>query len=295
MRTIPAGLAAHLAGDATTTCHCWRVTRRDGALLGFTDHDRDLFVDGTLFLAASGFQGGEVEAAAGLGASVDAVTGGFSSEVISEEDLAAGLYDGARVERHLVNWDAPEEHMLLDMREVGEVTRSGAAFSAELRSIAHRLAQPQGRVYNRRCDAVFGDARCRADPAVWQASGSVLAVLDASTIRVGGLGGFAHGFFRLGMLTLGDGRRLDVEDDRLMPDGSRQFSFWLPLEGAPGEALAPGQGFTVMAGCDKTFATCRGRFENQLNFRGFPHVPGSDFAYSYAAGEGRHDGATIFP
>ena len=264
-------------------------------MLGFTDHDHDLAFDGTLFLAASGFAGSEVEAATGLAASVDEVAGGFSSEVIREEDLTAGLYDGARVERFLVNWDAPEAHMLLDMREVGEVTRSGEAFTAELRSMAHRLAQPQGRVYNRRCDAEFGDGRCRVDLSAWQGSGSVLAVTDASTISVAGLDGFAEGFFRLGVLSLADGRRIDVEADRQLPDGARELSFWLPLDGAPGNVLAPGQAFTITAGCDKTFATCRDRFANQVNFRGFPHVPGSDFAYSYAAGEGRHDGGAIFP
>lgn len=295
MRSIPEELAAHLAGEATTTCHCWRVTRRDGAMLGFTDHDHDLAFDGTLFLAASGFAGSEVGAATGLAASVDEVAGGFSSEVIREEDLTAGLYDGARVERFLVNWDAPEAHMLLDMREVGEVTRSGEAFTAELRSMAHRLAQPQGRVYNRRCDAEFGDGRCRVDLSAWQGSGSVLAVTDANTISVAGVDGFAEGFFRLGVLSLADGRRIDVEGDRRLPDGARELSFWLPLDGAPGNVLAPGQAFTITAGCDKTFATCRDRFANQVNFRGFPHVPGSDFAYSYAAGEGRHDGGAIFP
>lgn len=187
MRTLPPELAAHLAGEATTTCHCWRVTRSDGLVLGFTDHDHDLRFAGTTFLAASGFSGGEVEAATGLAASTDTVAGGFSSEVITEEDLAGGLYDGARVERYLVNWDRPEQHMLLDVREVGEVTRSGAAFTAELRSLAHRLAQPQGRVYNRRCDAQFGDGRCRADLAAWTGEGTVVAVVDASTIIVQGL------------------------------------------------------------------------------------------------------------
>lgn len=67
------------------------------------------------------------------------MTGGFSSEAISESDLAAGRFDGAQVALYLVNWQAPEQHVLLNMREIGEVTRAGGAFRAELRSIAHRL------------------------------------------------------------------------------------------------------------------------------------------------------------
>ena len=292
MRTVPAALAAHLKGDATTTCHCWRVTRQDGTILGFTDHDHDLAFGGTIFLAASGFTGSEIEAESGLAASADEMAGGFSSEAIREEDLAAGRYDGARVERFLVNWAAPEEqHMLLDVREVGEVMRAGGEFRAELRSMAHRLAQPQGRVYNRRCDAEFGDGRCRVALGAWTGAGTIVAVHDASRVSVSGLSAFADGFFRLGLLTLADGRRIDVERHELRQDGAVDLTFWLPPDGMP----QIGDTFTITAGCDKTFATCKARFGNHLNFRGFPHVPGSDFAYSYAAGERKHDGGPLFP
>lgn len=291
MRTVPAALAAHLQGDATITCHCWRVTRRDGVVLGFTDHDHDLAFDNTVFLAASGFSGSEIEAAAGLVAGADEVAGGFSSTAIREADLAGGRYDGARVERFLVNWAAPAEHMRLDVRDVGEVMRAGGEFRAELRSMAHRLAQPQGRVYSRRCDAELGDSRCRVDLAAWTGAGTIAALHDASRVAVAGLSAFADGFFRLGVLTLADGRRLDVERHELRPDGLAELTFWLPAEAA----LEIGAEFAITAGCDKSFATCRARFANQLNFRGFPHVPGSDFAYSHAAGEGRHDGGPLFP
>jgi uncharacterized phage protein (TIGR02218 family) len=39
--------------------------------------------------------------------------------------------------------------------------------------------------------------------------------------------------------------------------------------------------FTIRPGCDKTFATCRAKFDNAVNFRGFPHVPGTDQVLSY--------------
>ena len=101
---------------------------------------------------------------------------------------------------------------------------------------------------------------------------------------------FGSGFFRQGVLTLADGWRIDVELHELKPDGAAELTFWLPPEDMP----KIGDTFTITAGCDKTFATCKTRFGNHLNFRGFPHVPGSDFAYSYAAGEGQHDGGPLF-
>lgn len=290
MKAIPAGLATHLAGEATTTCHAWRVTRRDGVVLGFTEHDRDLVFDGTSFLAASGFSASEAEAEAGLSAGSGEVAGGFSSAAIREEDLAAGRYDGARVEQFLVNWADPTAYMLLNVREIGEVSRAAGTFRAELRSLAHRLNQPQGRSYGRRCDAALGDPRCRVDLAAWRGEGAIVEVPDASRLVVSGLAGFSSGFFRQGVLSFPDGRTADVEIHERKPDGTAELTLWLPLE----EPVATGAEFSVTAGCDKSFATCRARFDNHLNFRGFPHVPGADFAYSYADGERVHDGGPIF-
>jgi uncharacterized phage protein (TIGR02218 family) len=291
MKTVPQALKAHLAGQATTTCYCWRVVRRDGTVVGFTDHDRDLFFDNTPFLAASGFAASEAEHAAGLGVQADEVTGGFSHSTIDEADLAAGRYDGAQVELFLVNWAAPEQHLRLNRREIGEVVRAGNQFRAELRSLAHRLNQPQGRLFNRRCDASLGDGRCRVDLAAWRGAGEVIEMIDAGRLRVSGLQGFANGFFKNGRVSLPGAVSAEVDGHENRPDGSAVLSLWLPLE----EVVEVGSAFTVVAGCDKTFATCRARFGNGVNFRGFPHVPGADFAYSYADGERVHDGGAIFP
>ncbi len=292
MKTIPAALAEHLKGDATSTCHCWKVTLKDGVTIGFTDHDEMIVFGGTSYLAASGFSASDSET--GLGASAGEVAGGFSSEAIAEDDLAAGRFDGARVELFLVNWQAPDQHMLLNMREIGEVTRAGGAFRAELRSLAHRLGQPQGRVYGRRCDAALGDRRCGVDLEPFTGHGNVVAVDASGGLLVSGLDAFADGFFSRGKLRFLAGllaaKSFDL-DGHERRDGGVHLSFWLPPEQLP----SPGDIFSVTAGCDKSFTTCRAKFTNHLNFRGFPHLPGADFAYSYASGGESHDGGALFP
>jgi uncharacterized phage protein (TIGR02218 family) len=294
MKTIPAALAEHLKGDATTTCHCWKVTLKDGVTIGFTDHDEMIVFGGTSYLAASGFAASDSDSETGLGASAGEVAGGFSSEAIAEDDLAAGRFDGARVELFLVNWQAPDQHMLLNMREIGEVTRAGGAFRAELRSLAHRLGQPQGRVYGRRCDAALGDRRCGVDLEPFTGHGNVVAVDASGGLLVSGLDAFADGFFSRGKLRFLAGllaaKSFDL-DGHERRDGGVHLSFWLPPEQLP----SPGDIFSVTAGCDKSFTTCRAKFTNHLNFRGFPHLPGADFAYSYASGGESHDGGALFP
>lgn len=295
MRVLPAGLAAHLEGDATTVCHCWRVTRRDGAVVGFTEHDRDLVVAGSVYLAASGFSASDSEAGNGLSVDAGEVTGGFSADAIVEADVLAGRFDGARVETFLVNWAAPEEHILLRVEEIGEVVRAGGAFRAELRRVTHRLGQAQGRVYSRRCDAAFGDGRCGVDASgpAYRAAGTVVAVLGEARLVVSGFDGFAAGAFRHGSLAFSSGGNAggvaDIEDHRR--EGAQVLvSLWLP----PPVAVAAGDAFVATVGCDKSFSMCRSRFGNGVNFRGFPHMPGSDFAFGYADGDTVHDGRALY-
>ncbi|MDX3927437.1 MAG: DUF2163 domain-containing protein [Shinella sp.] len=294
MRRIPEGLAVHLRRDVTTVCHAWRVTRRDGTVLGFTEHDRDLEFADSLFQAASGFRASDTEAAAGLSAEAGEVTGGFSAEAVRETDLAAGRYDGAKVEVFLVNWQAPGEHMLLNTGEIGEVTRAGGAFRAELRRLTHALDQVKGRIYGHRCDAVLGDGRCRADLSHgFRAEGAVTTVADELRLSVSGLETFPERFFRYGVLTftsgIHEGLTADIEDHRTS-GGQTELTLWLPL---PFMAEA-GDRFSIVAGCDKSFGTCREKFGNGLNFQGFPHMPGSDFTYGYADRDTVHDGRVLY-
>jgi uncharacterized phage protein (TIGR02218 family) len=294
MRVLPDDLKAHLAEDATTVCHAWRVTRRDGTVLGFTDHDHDLLFDDTHFLAADGFEASDWESAGGLSAAAGEVAGALSSEAIAEADIAAGKYDGARVEIFLVNWTDCDQHIRLRVAEIGEVTRSDGLFRAELRGAAHMLDQSRGRIYSRRCDATFGDARCgkNAGNSDYRAGGTVGSA-DADRMTVLGIDAFPASFFRYGSVKFTSGANegvvVDVENHR-KTGGDVVVDFWLPMAVAP----APGDTFQITAGCDKTFGTCKAKFNNQRNFRGFPHLPGADFSYSYADGETEHDGGPLY-
>src|SRR5690606_7730819 len=255
--------AAHLAGETTTTCHCWRAVRRDGAVLGFTDHDEDLDFDGTMFRAATGLDAAEAQANFGFAIGGGEVVGALDALSLTESDLAAGLWDSAAVETWLVNWRAPGQRIKLQAAEIGDVRRSGAAFTAELRSAMHRLDARRGRLFAATCDAELGDARCTKDVAApeFRGEGTVTNVIGRLDVDATGLDVFEPGWFRAGQLVwtsgANAGRTSDIRDHR--KDGPvARLSFWQP---AP-FALNAGDMFTVTAGCDKSFETCRARFAN---------------------------------
>ena len=295
MRTIDPGLAAHLAGGVTTLCRCWKVTRADGSLLGFTDHDRALSFDGTAYEPESGLDASEDTSATGFAIGGLEAVGALSSERLTAADLAAGLYDHAEVAVWLVNWTMPEERHLLRVGHLGEVTREDGAFRAEVRGLAAELDQPNGRVFRHSCDADLGDARCGidCDDARWRGTGTVIAASGRRRFTAGGLSDFGGGWFERGRLAWASGensgRAIEVRSHRLV-DGVASFELWQGMAGQ----IPAGDTFTVTAGCDKLFATCQVKFANAANFRGFPHMPGNHFVLSYArAGDGNDGGVIV--
>ena len=282
MKVIGAGLAAHLKQSETTTAHCWRVVRSDGVVLGFTDHDRDLSVGGTLCQPMHGLDGGEMPARLGAQVETGEVLGILASDAIDEDDILLGRYDAARVESWLVNWADPAQNLLLRVDSVGEIVREDGVFRAELRSAQAALNRTEGRLYQGLCDAVVGDGRCRVNLAGAGFSGTatVVEVVDPFRVLVSGLAGFAEDWFAFGMGRWSGGKR-DGLQDAVLTHRKGTGGDLLGFGQQVGDWVVPGDGLAVTAGCDRRMATCGGKFGNTVNFRGFPHVPGSDFVLRY--------------
>lgn len=287
-------LLAHLATGSTTVCHAWLVTRADGQRFGFTDHDRDLSFGGELFKASSGLSAGALQQSTGLSVDNSEALGALSDTSVSEDELAAGRFDGAAVTAWLVNWADPAERMVEFRGQFGEVTRKAGAFRVELRGLSENLNRPQGQIFQPGCSAVLGDQRCTlnlAQPA-YRGEG-VLAAVDAlGRYQVTGLPGFADRWFERGSLTVLSGPSAGlsavIKADRL--DGALR---WVEVWQAPGQGVSVGDSLRLQAGCDKRAETCRTKFLNFVNFRGFPHVPGEDWLASYPVSSGSNDGGSL--
>lgn len=206
MRLIP----SEFQKEITTTCLCWRLTRGDGLIVGLTDHDAPVSFEGVTYMPGAALSSGSFSASKDLRPSRADASGALSSDAITEEDLGAGRWDGARVDVFRADWKTPAAHLLIWSGYLSEITHGKSGFTVELVSLKADLERPVGRVFSRQCDAVLGDARCGADPA-----GRV---------------------------------------------------------------------------CDQQFSTCRDVFQNTDNFRGFPHMPGTDAILAGPAASGNTGG-----
>jgi uncharacterized phage protein (TIGR02218 family) len=285
-------LYAHLETGTTNVCRVWIVKRRDGLVLGFTDHDRDLNVDGVICRADTGMTARALQQTTGLSVDNTEAFGALSAAAINETDLLAGRFDGAEVQALLVNWQAPEHFIEQFRGHLGEITRSAGSFKAELRGLSDRLNRPQGMAYTPGCSAVLGDDRCQFDlmqPGYF-ADRAVEAVVEDRVFTFANFTGFDDRWFESGRFEVTTGKAAGligvVKVDRL--DGAaRRIELWQSI----GDTIAPGDTFRVFAGCDKSTLSCRAKFNNFLNFRGFPHIPGDDWLASYPVSDRPSGGA----
>lgn len=295
MRELPQSLSDALETRATTLCRCWSLTRADGVVLGFTDHDRPVSFDGIAFEADAALNAEAIESATGLNVDTHTVTGGFSSAAITDEDIERGLYDGAEVTLWLVDWTDVEGRLLLSRGLIGEVRRGRTAFEAEIVGLSERLNQPTGRAYLHDCDRQLGDGGCTVDLTLpeYRGTATVTDVIDGQRVAVSGLEGFAAAWFSSGRLVWSSGANAGSAGHvktHSVVSSSVIVEVWL----TPPLPVAVGDVFTVTAGCDKTPETCKAKFANLLNYGGFPHMPGDDWAAGYVTEEGEFDGGSLF-
>lgn len=295
MLDIPPSLQSKLDQDVTTLCHCWRVRRKDGVILGFTDHDVDIVFNGVVFLAGAGLEASQVETAMGLSAASGEVVGAFSHESITEVDLRNGLYDGASVEIWLVDWSAIGDRVLLDVSIIGEVRHTDSTFNAELRSQAGLFDQQRGNAYQKVCGAALGDARCKVDLSLaTYRRGGIVESFSGGILVVSLEAPATEGFFSGGALLFTNGENQGARftiKSHLHFDGRAHISLW----STPAGSILPGTPLTLITGCDKRATTCHNRFANIVNFRGFPLMPGNDRLLAYPGGRGQTmDGGSFF-
>lgn len=220
MRQLPISIASALEAGAAHLCHVVILTRKDGQVLGFSDHDQVLIFKDISCLPNEAISLGAASSELGVdGETQAAFAGCVSASSIRAADIKVGLYDEARLDTYIVNWQVPSDYVLTGSGFITEIECRGGIDDEKGQFIAHvaglnaPLDRVIGRQYSHLCDAALGDDRCG---------------LSASVIA--------------------------------------------------GRA------------CDKRYATCRDIFENRLNFRGFPDIPGEDYLSLYPQDSQTMDG-----
>lgn len=279
MKIIDSTLANHLQQEVTTLCWCWRITRTDGVILGFTNFDADLAIDGTTYAAATGFTPSAIATDSTMSVNNMELNSVLDDGTITAHDLVGGLFDSARVDIFLVNYQDlptslslnPPKHLLLVSGILGEVKISDTSFSAEMRSLAQFLSQKTSNLTSKLCRYDLGDSKCTVNLAPHTHNLTVASVVNSRTFTIDNSFNRQDGYFNYGQLKFTSGANNKISA-MIANYTSRTITLFEPLP----FALQSGDTLVAIAGCRKTIQDCQGRYANILNYGGEPHVPGAD-------------------
>nr|WP_253308590.1 DUF2163 domain-containing protein [Rickettsia endosymbiont of Ceutorhynchus assimilis] len=273
MRNLPSQLKNHLSNEVTTLATCWKLTRKDHRIFTFTDHDQALFIDNIKYDSIAGFTPTNVESNSNMSVDNLDLAGQFHDNKITETDLLAGKYDFAEVEIFLVNYLLPESGKIIQKRGVlGEVTLNKNLFHAEVRGLTQFLSQTMCETYLPHCRTNLGDQRCKfnlSQPG-FTVNAAVTETIDQQTFIASSLTQ-ANNWFTYGYISWQSGKNPGLKMEVKNFINSR-ITLVLPMP----FVINVGDEFTIVAGCDKSSKTCIEKFNNIINFRGEPDLPGID-------------------
>ena len=292
-KTIPAALKTHMQQTVTTLATCWRLVRVDGQEYFFTDHDVDLVVDGDTYGAALGTMPKSMQQSGSLAVDNLEVVTFLNSAKVTEADLMAGLFDYATIDIFLVNWASIDDGKLYLAQgwTIGEIEIRDHDFTAEIRGKAQHLQQDICELYSITCRADLGDAQCGVDldsnfPAY---SGSVTYVSEDRRVFIDdnlvltptSSADELDPIYEFGLLTWtspssgesysGANAGYQMEVKAYDPETGE-----VELFQAMPNAIEVGDEFTLTYGCDKSADTCKVRYDNIINMRAEPFLPGPD-------------------
>jgi uncharacterized phage protein (TIGR02218 family) len=272
MLSLSAGYLTHLQGSVTYLATLWKITRSDGQIFRFTNHDTNIFIQGDGTYSKVGYNVSSTKATSDLSTDNMTVEATFDSSAITEDDLKAGLWDGAAVEVSECIWnDLSKGTRPITKGYLGEVIYDEIRYKADLLGITTKLQLNLCRIFSPGCDANLGDTRCKKVLTNFTHNLTVTGVTDRITLVDSNLAQ-ATGYFNFGLLTWSTGANAGVKSEIKTHTTGGNLTLFMPVL----HDIAVGDTGTIVAGCDKSYATCGTKFSNEINFRGFPTVPGTD-------------------
>ena len=257
-----------------------KITRTDGFTIGLTELDEDITTcvdpeipgSGLTFYAANGFTPTNYSKTSSLSVDNADVEGLLDVAGVDRDDIRKGLYDNALIQLFIYDWKAQEIVKMIASGYWGECTLYEGRFVAEFRSLSQNLQNTVGRLYVASCDANLGDARCMKDLTGLTFTGTVALVENKFTFYAEAFDGQeTDNYWRGAIVTFDTGNNAERSFEIRTSDKEGNVSLFIPTP----YDIAIGNQFTVKPGCDKSLETCKTVYNNVINFRGFPHIPGT--------------------
>lgn len=284
VRVLPTATEVTPDPCVTHRSRCIKITRTDDEVFAYTEHDEDIVYGGTTYATRGGMTSSASELGSVLGEVGNVEFGGSTRALgITVDDLFGGKFDGATVEVFLIPWgdyQATESVVTLGGGVIGKTTQDANTFTLEALSPSAQIRQKALlQLFTPTCRFALGDSRCQVDLTSLTVSGAVTAVTDevvqtGATVRrrfYDTTRTEDDGWFDEGLITFVTGDNAG-QTSKVKSYATGELVLWEPLI----HVIEVGDTYTLTPGCDKKADTCRDKFDNFVNFGGFPTIPGLD-------------------
>lgn len=259
---------------------CWKLVLKDGTKVGFTEHVEDIVFEDendVTYRSSSGYTPTNISTTSQYNVDnldVKAVLGG-----INEADIMSGKYDYADVYIFQIDYTQKPYFLSNNIKYrkgiLGEVKCSINTFVAEIRGLMQYLQNSIESFYQPACDAVFCDSRCKLNILDFTYTDLVINIENDKIITCENLIDFNTDDFNYGFVKFTSGLNNGVKYDIKK---FTQFTTYqtIELQLKTNYVVNINDTFEIVLGCDKDKDTCKNTYNNYINFRGFPDVPGMD-------------------
>lgn len=280
-----------LAASGHHHCNCWTVRRKDGISYSLTDFNEKIEIAGYPYLfVPGGFDQSARQRQTTMKDENLTLAGFLSSDLITDTDIYAGLYEDATIQHLFVDWRVPEfgpisksDYLISGLKFTGEI------WEAELTGLTSKAKPKVGYSHTRSCPHDLGESsvvsgvemKCGVDlPSLTVFDVRVSSTITSRSDFRANINDISSGpgddYYNLGLIVWKTGANAGVESEvQDYVEATRQIT----LQTSVPFDIAEDDEFDISPGCDKGISTthgCNTKFSNSAQFGGDPFMPGTD-------------------
>ncbi len=268
-----------ITSNVTTIAYCWLIKLKNGAQYGFTDYSHEISFDNVVFDPRGIIKNSAIQSDTSIAADNFEIHGMIDHAVITKEDVLSGLYDQAYVEFSAVDYLYPENRAILKSGYVNQIRIVDDKFYFNIVGLIDRAKCTVSKCYSETCRAKFADVECGVDKNSHLIKGVIAQIISQDKVKVKFTDESSkyRGLFHNAKMDISSG----AGEVKMIVSGFNNniATFYQNIP----EDIKQGDSFVLYPECNKSFQACVEIFNNAINFRGEPHVPGQDEIYKTSA------------
>lgn len=274
MKNITNELKTNIGNTTTNLVRCWKFILKNNDIIGFTNSNKDFVYNNVNYNHFSSCDIDNLKSNLDIENDNFEISNFISSDLIKYDDVLSGKYDNAKIEIFIIDLsNLNDGRVVLLNGRISDIQLKNNVFIASVSGLKDELNKTLCDVYSPICRASFCDTKCKLNKNNYTFSGIVSNIVDKYSFYTNNntILSKSENYFQNGVIEFTSGLNINQKTEiKQSLNGLFILSTELPY------TININDEFNVVTGCDKKFKTCCSKFNNAINFRGEPHLPGID-------------------